>query len=635
MKRLTVLLAALLAWLAPLSAQPWSEGELSRIRPAGWLKTLMERQRTGLTGHPEAMSYPYNTCLWAGEIPRQGEHGKDWWRYEQTAYYVDGLLRLGLALDDKALIDKGRASVEYTLAHPAADGRLGNAAIESEWPMAVFFRAIQACYDADPRPEVLEALTRHYLTLSPEKLTDWRNIVNLEGMLWTYLHTGDRRLAAKADSAYRYKAIHGEYKVKRPFDLRPEIIWDDARFNMHGVTCAEMLKLPILLFEATRDHYFLDLALTAAEKLEAEDMLPDGVYSSAEALKGRDILHSHETCDIVDYTWTLGHFLRVTGDARWADGIERAVFNAGLGAMTKDFKAIQYFSSVNQFIATGTSNHNEFYHGKAWMAYRPVHQTECCVGNIHRLLPDYVARMWLKGKEGEVVAALYGPSDYAFDAGVIHEETAYPFGEEIGFRFELPKRKTFAFRFRIPGWCRKAEILVNGEKQALEAAPGTFMTLERTWRDGDVVSLRLPMPLEVKTLRETSGAKGAYVDAGPLLYSFPIRERWEEDRTDYPYLHGKRSENPSFRSWNITPNGPWNFALAGEPAFGSEAERGLDQPFRTVKVAARRIEWALEKGIYTPDLPVEPKPVTEQPETLTLIPYGLTQLRLTVFPALR
>ena len=125
------------------------------------------------------------------------------------------------------------------------------------------------------------------------------------------------------------------------------------------------------------------------------------------------------------------------------------------------------------------------------------------------------------------------------------------------------------------------------------------------------------------------------MEAGPLLYSFPIRERWEEDRTDYPSMRGKHSENPSFRSWNITPNGPWNFALAGTPAYGTLADRGLDQPFRTVTVPARRIDWALEEGRYTPDLPVSPKPVTEKPEMLTLIPYGLTQLRLTVFPELR
>ena len=74
------------------------------VRPEGWLLGQLQTQKEGLTGHPEALSYPYNTCLWAGEIPRMGTHGQDWWRYEQTAYYTDGLLRLGYLLGDDEFI---------------------------------------------------------------------------------------------------------------------------------------------------------------------------------------------------------------------------------------------------------------------------------------------------------------------------------------------------------------------------------------------------------------------------------------------------------------------------------------------------------------------------------------------------
>ena len=69
-----------------------------------------------MTGHPEALSYPYDSCMWAGRITREGGHGQGWWRYEQTAYYTDGLLRLGYALGDKALVAKGEAGVDWTLA---------------------------------------------------------------------------------------------------------------------------------------------------------------------------------------------------------------------------------------------------------------------------------------------------------------------------------------------------------------------------------------------------------------------------------------------------------------------------------------------------------------------------------------
>ena len=162
------------------------------------------------------------------------------------------------------------------------------------------------------------------------------------------------------------------------------------------------------------------------------------------------------------------------------------------------------------------------------------------------------------------------------------------------------------------------------------APPGTYAVLDRTWRDGDVVTVQLPMPL---TVRNAIGG-GVYVDAGPLLYSFPIKERWEEDKTDYPEMRGKRSANSSFRCWSITPSGPWNFGLAGAPTFGPKADRGLNQLFRTVSVPARRVQWELSEGKYTPPLPAQPKAVTVNSETLTLIPYGLTQLRLTVFPSL-
>ena len=83
------------------------------------------------------MSYPYNTCLWAGEISRSDEsYGDNWWRYEQTAYYTEGLLKLGYELGATEMIDKAMEGIEYTLAHPNAmyglhDWTLGG--VKGEW----------------------------------------------------------------------------------------------------------------------------------------------------------------------------------------------------------------------------------------------------------------------------------------------------------------------------------------------------------------------------------------------------------------------------------------------------------------------------------------------------------------------
>ena len=129
---------------------------------------------------------------------------------------------------------------------------------------------------------------------------------------------------------------------------------------MHGVTMNELMKIPMILYAHTGKEEYLQAALKADYKMETPNMLIDGINSSTEALAGNDPLASHETCDISDYTWTMGYYLMTTGDPQWADRIEKGIFNGGLGSITKDFRSMQYFSCPNQFIATGNSNHNGF-----------------------------------------------------------------------------------------------------------------------------------------------------------------------------------------------------------------------------------------------------------------------------------
>lgn len=601
---------------------PWRETSLKDIQPQGWLLEKLETQVEGLTGHPEALSYPYNTCLWAGEIPRQGNHGQDWWRYEQTAYYTDGLLRLGYLLGSEDLVEKGESGITYTLDHPWESGRLGSRLVENTWPFAVFFRAIKARYDVQPDPSILEALTRHYNSIPMSQLIRKRNIVSLEGMLWTAEKTGNQALVAKADSAFRLRTeLLGDIKLSRDDRVTPEFLTSPEPYKMHGVTMSEMLKLPILLYAATGNPWYKDLAVSSLDRLYAEDGLPDGLFTSAEWLQGRGIMHSHETCNAVDMSWTLGCFLEILKDARYADMLEKIVFNAGAGSVTQDFKALQYYSSVNQFLATGTSNHNKDNYCSTWMAYRPTHQTECCAGNIHRLYPNYAARMWLRG-EGEAVAALYGPSAFRYsDKLTFTEETGYPFDETVTITARGGQKAKLTLR--IPGWCTGATVSINGAP-AKPAEAGSFVTLDRRWAHGDVVVLQFPMGIE----RKMAYGGGIYFQRGPLVYSYAIPATFTKDTTRYANMNGKYPEDDvAFPCWEIRPSGPWNYAV---PAHAEAVPEG-----HGLRIPVRPIEWNLDKGPggeeLTPDLPENPAPVG--PETfIELVPYGETTLRLTVFP---
>ena len=91
MKRLTLILASLGMMLlagcksdapavqaADVPAPPhavFEEGLIADIEPQGWLLEMLQRQRDGLTGHPEAMAYPYDSPLWAGELKRVSSRG--------------------------------------------------------------------------------------------------------------------------------------------------------------------------------------------------------------------------------------------------------------------------------------------------------------------------------------------------------------------------------------------------------------------------------------------------------------------------------------------------------------------------------------------------------------------------------
>ena len=76
------------------------EGEQMRIQPNAWVKTFLETQLDGLTGHLEQAGFPFDRVRWGAKPDYQKDNGGNpgWWVYEETAYWVDGLIRCALLL---------------------------------------------------------------------------------------------------------------------------------------------------------------------------------------------------------------------------------------------------------------------------------------------------------------------------------------------------------------------------------------------------------------------------------------------------------------------------------------------------------------------------------------------------------
>lgn len=642
--------------LAPSASQPQTYAELNElppgaVKPEGWLRNYLNKQAAQLGYHLPDVAWPFTKPYWKGE-----EQGDSWWPWEQNAYWIDGATRLALVLEDEALLKRAQSRINYTLQHAASDGYLGPWFFENpkgnyhRWPQNVFFRSLIATSDsdADPSHNIIDAVRKHYLNDTADYGVPTRNVTNIEAMLWCYQHTGDPRLLKLAEDAWH------EYEQKiasdpNHGDLSWMRVYADSPINAHGVTYAETSKLPAILYNHTGKQSYLKFALAAQRRIFDHHMLIDGIPSTSEWFRTRTSLDSHETCDISDHTWSWGYLMMATGNGMWGDRIERACFNAGPGAIKNDWKALQYFSCPNQFLATYNSDHNWMDRGGFRMAYQPNpgQYVACCGGNVHRLFPNYVIRMWMRGQQGGLAATLYGPSRLQTTVGSDHtpieilQTTDYPFDEQIHLRLHPAKAVRFPLSLRIPAWCDHPRIKVNGKEVSSPAIKNGFVTLHRLFSPGDTVTLILPMKLAVSHWPE----KGIGLEHGPLVYSLPIETNWTSVPKPAKYTTAE------FPGWNATPTGAWNYGLDLHPekladqikiTRKSVTSDPWESPPISLSVAARKIpEWELlaspEKPDqkFTPPLPdLSVAAVSQTPETLQLVPYGSTKLRITIFPNL-
>ena len=602
------------------------------IMPRGENAAALQIQLSGLTGNFTASGYPFDTPMWNGgvgviksasiihndeETPSPGQDA--WWPYEQSAYLLDGILKTAILTGSRDGLELFYQNLHFLITHPDETGRLGNCYhCDIHWPMAVFFRAAQAYAEYKDDPEVKAAFIRHYQALTVDEIgTGFRHINNLEGVLTAYRWSQDKSLLEKAEAAYMH---HNEFFRNDPDGL-PELYLDKladmGKHILHGVTFSEGVKLPVMLYMYTGKKSYLEIAEQGLQAVLERHGTMTGLPSANELFSGKDPLQGYETCLINDFPWALNFFLQATGKIEYADRIEKIFFNAPGGCITDDFTALMYISCPNQVIAAPESNHAFFYRGSEdAMEFRPSHSAQCCPGNIHHIVPNFIMSQFMYSDDDTPAAVLYSAAawqgNYRDSTFEVIEETAYPYGEKISFRFAV-NGPAIPFMWRIPHWCGNAAITINGQAVETNIIPGTFFRLAKI-NDGDEVTLTIPMTLTGKSDRHWQ-----WFESGPLLFSLPVE-----------YVEEK-SENHRFSPRSYRPVSRWDYSPLPD-----KAVLYREGKFPTVKVMATGVTGfdSLEQNRYTPQVPLYCSR-RGTPEGLTLIPYRETKLRITAFPDAR
>ncbi|WP_410597308.1 RICIN domain-containing protein [Amycolatopsis sp. lyj-23] len=246
--------------------------------------------------------------------------------------------------------------------------------------------------------------------------------------------------------------------------------------------------------------------------------------------------------------------------------------------------------------------------------------------------PYFTEELWLATPDNGLAAAMYAASSVTAKVAngtsvTITEDTTYPFSERITFTVRTPRQLAFPLYLRIPGWCTAPALVVAGATVAATAGP-SFVKVDRTWADGDVITLTLPQRTTTRTWAANHGSVS--VDHGPLTYSLKIGENYES-------LGG----TAQFPEYAVHATTPWNYGLTPDTTLTFTASGAAlpANPFTpdtvpvTITAAARRItEWtADDQDVVTP-LQASPARSEEPVETVTLIPMGAARLRITSFP---
>ncbi|MDR3689682.1 MAG: glycoside hydrolase family 127 protein, partial [Fimbriimonas sp.] len=510
---------------APLAPSAFEKLPIGSIRPNGWVRKQLELEAQGFTGRLTEIS-PWLKKQNNAWLSPTGQGINGW---EEVPYWLKGFGDLGYVLGDRRIIDEAKIWINAVIASQRPNGYFGpesnltaNNGKPDVWPNMVMLAALKTYYEYSGDRRVLSLMSRYFqweLTI-PDKeflLSYWepqRTGDNMDAVLWLYDHTGDKGLFELVEKLHRCGAN-----------------WAGGVPNWHGVNMAQGFREPAEYYVLKKDPKLVRATETDYETMRRlYGQTPGGLYGADENARPgyHDPRQAAETCTMVEMMLSDEMLLRITGDPVWASRCEDVTFNSLPASMTADLKALHYLTSPNMVQIDKGSKSPDLQNGGPMLLFN-AYDHRCCQHNASHGWPYYAEHLWLGTAGNGLATALFAPCQLTARAGngspvTIVEDTQYPFDETVRFRMKTAKPNRFPLTLRWPEWCKKPALTLNGMHLKVTGMPGGYLTIARTWRNGDRLTLTLPM--EVR-LQSWAGNKGSLsVERGPLTYSLKIGEKY-------------------------------------------------------------------------------------------------------------
>ncbi len=351
-------------------------------------------------------------------------------------------------------------------------------------------------------PEIEMALVELYRT------TGKREYLDLAG----YILHGDKRVPlTRQQVSYMYCGI--------PFDSR-------TKLEGHAVRAMYACCGATDYYLETGDKSYWNTLNTLWDDLTAHQLYVTGGVGARETGEAfgdpYELPNARaygESCAAIGNMMWNTRMLAGSGEARFADVIERSLYNGINSGMSLDGKTYCYRNPL-AFDPSGNSVDRHSTEGKIRNAW---YDTTCCPPNIERVLASLPGYFYSTDGEG-IYVHLYDNSElnWQLENGAklaIQQQTNYPWSGEVKLTVTPEHPAEFTVRVRIPGWSTKSIVKVNGTA-VNGATPGEYLAIRRRWSGNDTIELAFDMTTHLlKANPAVTEDRGRVAfQRGPIVY---------------------------------------------------------------------------------------------------------------------
>jgi DUF1680 family protein len=266
-----------------------------------------------------------------------------------------------------------------------------------------------------------------------------------------------------------------------------------------------------------------------------------------------------ETCATAYLVRWLDTMLQIEGESIYGDIMERTIYNGLFAAQSPDGRRLRYYAPFE--------GPRVYFDG----------DTYCCPCNFRRIIAELPGMIYYRRNDGLAVN-MYAKSSTTLNLkkGLsleVRQATNYPNSGNVIIHLKPSKPTQFPLYLRIPRWCKKANIAINGDTTRMTAEGGSFFMVSRRWKAGDEVRLQMPMPLRLVKGRKSQAGRVAIM-RGPMLFCLnPERQKDFDPEIMRLMWLDPTSLKLSGRDNSIRPNGltceakfwnPNNYNAAGK-----------------------------------------------------------------------